>query len=64
VLVLTRKTNQKIRIGDQIVVTILKVQGDQVSLGIEAPRDTKIFREELLERSERCEPVESSEVVT
>jgi carbon storage regulator len=57
-LVLTRKSTQKIRIGDKIVITVLKVQGDQVSLGIEAPRDTKIFREELLERCE--EQVERS----
>jgi carbon storage regulator len=59
-LVLTRKSTQKIRIGDKIVITVLKVQGDQVSLGIEAPRDTKIFREELLERAE--ESIERSPV--
>jgi carbon storage regulator len=58
-LVLTRKTGQKIRIGDQVVVTVLKVQGDQVSIGIEAPRDTPIFREELLgrEKAESTEPM-------
>ncbi len=47
-LVLTRKTDQKIRIGKDIVITILKVQGDHVSIGIEAPREMQIVREELL----------------
>jgi carbon storage regulator len=65
-LVLTRKSTQKIRIGDDIVITVLKVQGDQVSLGIEAPRDTKIFREELLERSaaHTSAPAESTDALT
>lgn len=47
-LVLTRKAEQKIRIGNDIVITVLKVQGDQVSIGIEAPRQLQIVREELL----------------
>lgn len=47
-LVLTRKSEQKIRIGNDIVITVLKVQGDQVSIGIEAPKDLQIVREELL----------------
>lgn len=50
-LVLTRKAEQKIRIGNDIVITVLKVQGDQVSIGIEAPKKKyKIVREELLEK--------------
>ena len=47
-LVLTRKAVQKIRIGNDIVITVLKVQGDQVSIGIEAPKELQIVREELL----------------
>lgn len=47
-LVLTRKIEQKIRIGKDIVITILKVQGEQVSIGIDAPRHLEIVREELL----------------
>ena len=46
-LVLTRKSEQKIIIGKNIVVTVLKVQGDQVSIGIDAPKTTLIYREEL-----------------
>jgi len=47
-LVLTRKAEQKILIGNDIVITVLKVQGDQVSIGIEAPKELQIVREELL----------------
>lgn len=47
-LVLTRKSEQKIRIGNDIVITVLKIQGDQVSIGIEAPKELQIVREELL----------------
>ncbi len=47
-LVLTRKINQKIRIGTDITITICKVQGDQVSIGIEAPKEQRVMREELL----------------
>jgi carbon storage regulator len=47
-LVLTRRKNQSIVIGDQIIVTVLEVKGDQIRLGITAPRDVQVFREELL----------------
>ena len=47
-LVLTRKAEQKILIGNNIVITVLKVTGDQVSIGIEAPKEWQILREELL----------------
>ncbi|MBS0623207.1 MAG: carbon storage regulator [Verrucomicrobia bacterium] len=48
-LVLTRKPEQKIKIGSDIIITVLKVQGDQVSIGIEAPKDQQIVRLELLD---------------
>jgi len=51
-LVLTRKSEQKIRIGKNIVITILKIQGEQVSIGIDAPKETPIVREELVKHSE------------
>lgn len=47
-LVLTRKKEQKIRIGQEIKITILKIQGNQVSIGIEAPKNTQIVRDELV----------------
>jgi carbon storage regulator CsrA len=46
-LVLTRKLQQQVKIGDQITVTILKVKGNTVRLGIEAPRDVRVIRGEL-----------------
>jgi carbon storage regulator len=48
VLVLTRRKNQSIVIGDGIIVTVLEVKGDQIRLGITAPRDVQVYREELL----------------
>jgi carbon storage regulator len=48
VLVLTRRPNQSIMIGDDIVVTVLEVKGDQIRLGISAPRHVQVFREEVL----------------
>ncbi len=46
-LVLSRKTRQQIRIGDDIIVTILLVKGQVVRVGIEAPRDVRVLRAEL-----------------
>jgi carbon storage regulator len=46
-LVLTRRVNERIVIGDDIVVTVLKVNHDQVRIGIEAPRDVDVHREEV-----------------
>ncbi|MBI3462759.1 MAG: carbon storage regulator [Planctomycetes bacterium] len=46
-LVLTRKTQQQIQIGDKITITILRVKGNSVRVGIDAPRDERIIRSEL-----------------
>ena len=46
-LILSRKIDQKIRIGDNIVLTILDIKGDQVKIGVEAPNDVKVFRQEV-----------------
>ena len=55
-LVLTRRVNERIVIGDDVTVTVLEVRGDQVRLGIDAPRDVKVFREEVLQRDEPNPP--------
>ncbi len=52
-LVLSRKVNEKIVIDGGIVVTVVKIEGGQVRLGIEAPKQIKVFREEVLESSGR-----------
>ena len=49
-LVLTRKAEEKIKIGDNIVVSILSVEGGVVKIGIDAPREVKILRMEVLEQ--------------
>ena len=46
-LVLSRKKNEKLQLGDAIQVTVIKVSGDKVRLGIEAPSDTLVLRKEL-----------------
>lgn len=49
-LILTRKTGESINIGDEITVTILGVQGMQVRLGINAPKNIAVHREEIYKR--------------
>ena len=51
-LVLSRKETQRIRLGDDIVITVVRIGGDKVRLGIEAPKDMLVLRDEL-------EPLES-----
>ena len=46
-LVLSRRESERIRLGSSIVVTVVRVSGDKVRLGIEAPRDVLVLREEL-----------------
>lgn len=46
-LVLTRKLQQQIKIGDQITVTVLRVKGNTVRIGVAAPRDVRVIRGEL-----------------
>lgn len=46
-LYLTRNAQQAIRIGDDITVVVLKIKGNQVILGIEAPKEVVVLREEL-----------------
>ncbi len=60
-LVLTRKCNQSIMIGDDIEVSVLSVMGEKVRIGIQAPRDVPVFRDEVyLEiQQERSAPAES-----
>ena len=50
-LVLTRKVDEAILIGDDIRICVLGVDGDRVSIGVDAPRAMRIFRNELLEET-------------
>ena len=49
-LVLSRKLNQTIRIGDSISVSVVRIKGNVIQLGIEAPKDVHVVRSELIER--------------
>ena len=46
-LVLSRKQNERIRVGDSVVVTVVRVSGDKVRIGIEAPPNVRVLRDEL-----------------
>jgi len=49
-LILSRRESQRIRLGDSIVVTVIRLSGDRVRLGIEAPPDVVVLRDELQAR--------------
>lgn len=51
-LILSRKPSETICIGDEVTVTILGVNGNQVRLGVEAPRDVRVDREEIRRRKD------------
>jgi carbon storage regulator len=63
VLVLTRKSNQSIMIGDDVEITVLAIMGEKVRIGIEAPRSVPVFRREVyVEIQEEQATEERSEV--
>lgn len=53
-LVLTRKVGEKIHIGEGVVVTVVRVVGDKVRIGIDAPRDVRVHRQEVALRLARA----------
>lgn len=53
-LILTRRVGETVVIGNHIKVTVLEVKGSQTRLGIDAPSDIQILREELLERDQHA----------
>ncbi len=48
-LILSRKIDEKIKIGSDITLTIIEIKGDQVKVGVEAPKSVKVFRQEVFE---------------
>ena len=49
-LILTRRVGESLMIGDEVTVTVLGVKGNQVRVGVDAPRDISVHREEIYER--------------
>ena len=50
VLILSRKVSESLMLGDEITVTVLGIKGNQVRIGIDAPRDVAVHREEIYKR--------------
>jgi carbon storage regulator len=48
-LILSRKINEKIMIGDDVSVSIIEIRGDQVRLGVDAPKSVKVYRQEVFD---------------
>ncbi len=49
-LILTRRVGERLIIGDDVTVTILSIKGNQIRVGIDAPREVKVHREEVFQR--------------
>lgn len=60
-LILARKAGQSIRIGNEIDITVIEVRGDQVRLGITAPRNIAVHRKELLNQASEQSPPASEQ---
>lgn len=52
-LILTRRIGEKMMVGDDVTVTVLGVKGNQVRLGVNAPKDVAVHREEIYQRIQR-----------
>jgi len=61
VLILTRRVGETLMIGDEVKVTVLGVKGNQVRIGVDAPRDVTVHREEIYDRIKKEKEQESPE---
>jgi carbon storage regulator len=57
-LILTRRIGESVMIGDDVTVTVLNVHGNQVRIGVHAPRDVPVHREEIFERIRHAQLIE------
>lgn len=61
-LILTRRVGEAVMIGNEVTITVLGVKGNQVRIGINAPKDVAVHREEIFERIKREHGDDSPEV--
>jgi carbon storage regulator len=61
-LILTRRISEAVKIGDHVTIKILGVKGNQVRLGVEAPREIPVHREEIYERIQRAAAAAQSDL--
>ena len=60
-LILTRKLNETIMIGDSIEISVVDIKGDQVKIGIRAPRNVKVYRQEVYQAIQK-ENIEAAQI--
>ena len=60
-LILTRHIGEKVKIGDDVTLTVVDLRGKQVRIGIQAPRDIEIDREEIRKRKQRASKQQAGE---
>ena len=60
-LILTRRVGESLMIGDDVTITVLGVKGNQVRIGVNAPKEVAVHREDILNRIEEAAAAESEE---
>ncbi|MBF0751510.1 MULTISPECIES: carbon storage regulator CsrA [Pasteurellaceae] len=60
-LILTRKVGESVLIGDDISITVLSVRGNQVKLGVQAPKEVSVHREEIYQRIKQTQDESSND---
>ena len=63
-LILSRKINEKVVIGDDVTISIVEIRGDQVRIGIDAPKKVKVFRQEVYDAIKAENKAASNSAVT
>ncbi len=60
-LVLSRKRDEKVMIGDDVIITVIEIRGDKVRLGFDAPKEVPVHREEVFKAIKRSEAEETKQ---